>query len=65
MYIEIVDENDNCPEFEMESLRGQISSQDVFVVTNDSLRLVLEATDSDIVSMNYFNKVEIYILLNS
>ena len=65
MYIEILDENDNCPEFEMETLSGQISSQDVFVVTNDNLRLVLAATDSDIVSMIYFNKVEIYILLNS
>ena len=42
--------NDECPEFLIKYVAGQISSQDVFVVTNDDQRLVLQATDSDIVS---------------
>ena len=51
MFIDIIDINDECPEFVNTSLAGVISSHDVYVVTSDSGRLVLTAVDKDIVSI--------------
>ena len=51
--IQILDVNDNCPEFlSSSSLSGYISSQDVFVLTNNIAdRLIIAAKDNDTVSM--------------
>ena len=52
MVVTIQNVNDNCPEFTTLSLSGVLSSQDAFVVTEDyEERLLLEASDGDIVSV--------------
>ncbi|XP_072039294.1 cadherin-23-like [Amphiura filiformis] len=48
VFVEILDVNDECPEFVISSFTGVISSHDVYVVTSSSQRLVLSATDKDI-----------------
>ena len=61
--IQILDVNDNCPEFPS-SLSGYISSQDIFVLTtNITDRLILEAEDKDIVSLTVLS-IFYYVLIS-
>ncbi|XP_072037582.1 cadherin-23-like [Amphiura filiformis] len=48
VFVEILDVNDECPEFVNTAFTGVISSHDVYVVTSSSQRLVLSAADKDI-----------------
>jgi len=57
VFIEILDVNDECPEFVDTYFDGLISSHDVYVVTSNSQKLVLSAVDSDIVSMGNIHMI--------